>query len=439
MISGMVLAGCGAEEKTAAESAPPSRQGTIATNFEAKFLDAEPAMSADGMRVVFASGRDTERTQRIFRVDRAGTGTPEALTGEENFGTEYLPTLSPDGQWVSFAAIKDGVTKLYVTGFDGASRVEVTLPEMAGVAPNGLRFSTGAAPLLAVQYETVGRTRALAVVKLTTAAGVISAADAVVMGEVGANESMPRWTKNSPFEFVTMARQVADSRFVARSFADATVASVTRSEEGVGALSDMLEMPFFAVGDDRFYVGKLSQGSRVVTPTGDLTKEDGTSAVGEVVVKNEVRRFRNGQSPSSLSSQQFNVLAVDGTPDGGAVVSLGTEYFACKHKQFYGTTLLVHGVASTKNARLLPVWNAEQKTWSVSSEPCALITAENRGAKLVDATAQRIEVAGTATQVSLVYQSFFFGDPEILHMTFDWDGTAATNVVVTNLSNNHSG
>jgi len=81
----------------------------------------EPAWSASGKRVVFAS-RDRGRSQ-IYLMDARGRDL-RALTDTQ--AIESKPTASPDGRKIAFCSTRDGNEEVYVMNADGTDPVNLT-------------------------------------------------------------------------------------------------------------------------------------------------------------------------------------------------------------------------------------------------------------------------------------------------------------------------
>jgi Tol biopolymer transport system component len=94
------------------------------SNWEAKW-------SPDGLRFVFASGRDNN--SNIFVMHADGTAQARLTTSD---GDDREPTWSPDGRRLAFISNRDGDPDLYVMNGDGDAQVRVVALPGVDSAPD---------------------------------------------------------------------------------------------------------------------------------------------------------------------------------------------------------------------------------------------------------------------------------------------------------------
>jgi WD40 repeat protein len=99
--------------------------------------DYWPAWSPDGQAIAFISERDGD--PELFT---SPVGTHEqSLGGQEatqltfNNDSDRLPTWSPDGSRIAFAAVRNGVEEIHVINVDGSHERPVTTWPLKGTAP----------------------------------------------------------------------------------------------------------------------------------------------------------------------------------------------------------------------------------------------------------------------------------------------------------------
>ena len=83
--------------------------------------ETDPAWSADGKRIAFATDRDGNR--EIYVMDADG-GATVRLTNEPS--ADYHPSWSPDGLRIAFVSERDGNAEIYVVNADGSNPVRLT-------------------------------------------------------------------------------------------------------------------------------------------------------------------------------------------------------------------------------------------------------------------------------------------------------------------------
>ncbi len=112
--------------------------------------DYNPAYSPDGARILFSSSRDTTAStsagaspgptylaSEVYVMQADGTGV-RRLTRHENW--DGAPAWTPDGQGVFFYSQRDGESRIYRTGVDGAEPrgagpEPVSAPDEAALSP----------------------------------------------------------------------------------------------------------------------------------------------------------------------------------------------------------------------------------------------------------------------------------------------------------------
>jgi len=81
----------------------PDGSGAVNLTADSDANDAFPAVSADGRRVVFRSGRSGDN--EIYLMDADGKNVRRASNAK---GTDTMPAISPDGQWLAYATARTG-------------------------------------------------------------------------------------------------------------------------------------------------------------------------------------------------------------------------------------------------------------------------------------------------------------------------------------------
>lgn len=106
--------------------------------------DYNPVFSPDGTRIVFSSSRDTTTTRillgptptyfasDVYVMEADGTDV-RRLTQHERW--DGAPAWTPDGRAIVFYSQRDGETRLYRTGVDGAGAEPISAADEAALSP----------------------------------------------------------------------------------------------------------------------------------------------------------------------------------------------------------------------------------------------------------------------------------------------------------------
>lgn len=119
----MSLAACDKSTSKRNISEPPLRAGAPLTKIAARYIDHKPTLSADGTRVVFLSGRESQDDRAVFRLYKAewpagqAPAAPQRLTSSDEAGSERDGVISPDGQFVLLSAAKGETSDLWLVNF----------------------------------------------------------------------------------------------------------------------------------------------------------------------------------------------------------------------------------------------------------------------------------------------------------------------------------
>ena len=99
------------------------RSGRTLAPTSIQFSDSNPAISDDGSRVVFVSGRDSTATRPMLKAYKstwpAGQAPESSVrVTQSDIGYERDARLSPDGKWVLLSVVQGKQTDLYLQSFD---------------------------------------------------------------------------------------------------------------------------------------------------------------------------------------------------------------------------------------------------------------------------------------------------------------------------------
>jgi Tol biopolymer transport system component len=108
-------------------SQTPDRDGPMPENasrvsFASEGADFDPAVSADGSKVYFASTRHSQAAN-IYVQTIGGTAVTQLTNGP---GHDVMPAISPDGQRIAFASERNGSWDIFLMSANGGQAVQVS-------------------------------------------------------------------------------------------------------------------------------------------------------------------------------------------------------------------------------------------------------------------------------------------------------------------------
>lgn len=95
-------------------------------------IDADPAFSADGTKIVFDTNRNGSREIYVMNAD--GTGQTRLTTSSTGKG-DFNPSFSPDGSKIVFASLRDGNLEIYLMNADGTAQSRLTTHPRVDTTP----------------------------------------------------------------------------------------------------------------------------------------------------------------------------------------------------------------------------------------------------------------------------------------------------------------
>lgn len=175
---GVMLSACGGGSSRDDVKESPIRTGGQLESIPIKYYDVAPSLSADGLKVVFLSGRDTSdegAQMRAYRADwPADTkpGKPVRVTSEDK-GFEKEVSISPDGTTIALLIASGNKHDIYTIPYAGGDLVALTTN---GGEKKRLRFSPDGALLTWIHNDGAVATAVVGNVATNTAQAVKAAA-----------------------------------------------------------------------------------------------------------------------------------------------------------------------------------------------------------------------------------------------------------------------
>lgn len=415
-VATLLLTACGGETKKRDISEEPLRAGGLLEPISIVYNDSLPALSADGTRLVFVSGRqstDAAAAVKVFRVDWPADGAPAApvrLTTDE-LGYEREVAISPDGAWTAIKNAEVGRSDVYLQSYNGGAAVRVTDD---AAAESAMAFSPDSKLLMWVSKGLDDAGQAFAVVKVvaigTGAAADIakvkdaSASDAVVdtafwAGMDGANY---RLAVSAPSTAISGHSDITLLTFGAPDAAAAAARTAWRTGVLLGT-----KVPPLVVGDKAMFNDRVLPSKQQLVPrAGDLVEETPMASVAQA----EILVGDVGVAPTALTpAAGFQTLATGlGTdftpfaltvqayrcaPDGGLITGAGVGLYP-------------GGNAELK--RVIPRLTADGQGFEVASDFCDKKRGDDSIGRIDDRLTDMVVNAGATEGVHrVVYVSQF--------------------------------
>jgi hypothetical protein len=125
------LTSCNKPSQGQSASAEITREGRTLIPTGLRYSDLSPTISDDGERIVYISGRGSEGEPvlKSYKLTWSGGSKPgsSSRVTSDDVGYEREAVISPDGQWVLLASLKDNQVDVYLQSFVGsAGAVKVT-------------------------------------------------------------------------------------------------------------------------------------------------------------------------------------------------------------------------------------------------------------------------------------------------------------------------
>ncbi|MGE0173912.1 MAG: TolB family protein [Oligoflexales bacterium] len=420
----LIVTACDESSTSKEDPQEPERRGQTVNPVEFGLLDIDPSISADGSKIVFLSGRDD--ILKAYKFESGGT-EPSRLT-DVDLGSEGKAELSPDGKWVLLTVTSEGSSQLYAQSFTDAA-VRTLVDEEEGSWDFAPSVSPGANPLIVFKKksEEEGRIFDLVSSKITDGGTSVTVSDSVAVPGTTVGEDFARFrTVNSGYELITVQHDVDTNAFVSRGVSSGTVSS-TFSEIATD-LSGIRPAHFDVGGTQLFTAVHLNDRKEL-----DVVLTEGDEV--EINTQEQVKSFDfSGGGNNELDLPVIGVQDISVARDTDNALVLGQEYFSCPNYVGWGSVISLWDPANSGFVKLLLV--KTDVGWNLQSDPCSGFE-EGAEKQPVNTQISKIRLANTAgSGFNVVLQTWYKGDPEILHLRFGWDGSKLTNRAVTDVSQN---
>lgn len=415
-----IVASCGGESKKQPNAAAPGPAGRQFSN-DLKLYDGRPALSLDGLKLAFESGRAVSSI-RIFKAgipadpsqDNSAPEAPARLTGDDALASETNPVLAGDGTQVAFIGTdSSGNRGAWSVAWTGGAAVLLSQPGEQvfdlGFSPDstllayGAVLASGAFTVTVLDIATP-QTRAT----LTTGSRAISGL---------------RWlSTGAGYKLATISPFVVAGLSVSRvetwpfngvtGVASATATTLT--DNATDAAQDNLST-WLAEDASKIITAKS------LTPSADRSVNEvgpGALADRKIFARQDLIFLDPGTGVESLGD----------TPQGDVILGLGAsqnltmvtaaETTRCQAGGLSGRAaiLKISATPATTSSfeRLVVRKTSSGKTFDLVNDPCdATLVADGVALDLAAGEAM-INGSAAAGSMTVAYVSVITGDPEVL-------------------------
>ena len=395
---------CAKKNSSTAPTIDVGRRGADVTVMPFVNFNGMVRLSALGDKAVYISGKNlADSSLRVWRWDKGLTTQPDALATTANITAPNLVALSPDGKWISFVDFDaSGTQTLYIQSFANA-KLFAALPydESEKGTIEQLNFSTNinnTYPLLAIQFRhnTSDNTpqNFIDIFSFVATQLAITMAQPVTISPRTNTSSLmePHWL-NDPVanQYVLLGwESTSSTHSIAQWTITLSSGTATASQEtqlkSFSLDNGAIKSAMAAGGNEIAFIKELPYHAQ--TPSGTVTLEpfgdrapdaSGASTKGTVLIAEALGLFDTKKnSEIDLPSTQYQIDDVKASSDGLYLFALGSELIACQNADLYGKLILVHTTATQKNAHIVLVTNDDHSVWSISQNPCSIVTSADK-------------------------------------------------------------
>lgn len=436
-----LIASCSSSKKKTETASVSGRKGDVLTNYDKKYFDAQPAISADGEKVAFISGRDGNDQLKVYKTTIASVDVVRA-TDSDDLGIETDVRINAGGDWLLIKAVREGKEELWLQSF-GDNTLRSQVPLDAEMTPSEFLIGPGTTPFVFyVQVDQDGA-KTLWAVHLQSATAPLTWSTPVKIDSYRVSESGFALKDNGGGS-LTLTSTLRENGTVTvrhRTFAATDLSDLAEVDTAVPAAvpiqDNVLEVDATHVG----MVTANTDSTRSLVPEGDkAATTDVPDPLGKVSIQSEWSWFDlTANTLTVVPSKQYHVAQAAYNADLNIASVLGTELFVCQNKEIYGRTLVLQQPSGTSSQRILIGYNSDDKTWRGITNLCEQYTTEaiSAGKLPVDLKTLTVQIAKNGTELRVFTSTRYFGDTEVL-ITKLTDNNGEWSVSeVANLSNNH--
>ena len=364
---------CGKKSTKDTVIEPPQRSGTSFVSYSLKYTDQKPALNADGTKMVFISGRDSNEDNAVlkaYKLNWAAGQAPDAAAARvtaSDLGRETFAALSPSGDWIALiVATTTSETSIYVQDFAGAG--EPRLVTKTSDAVTNLSFSPDSKMLM-----WINKSQAEVTVKIAN----IGAAVADPISEIASPASVKfaanaTWIPGANYT-IAVAESSGDgaSAIKINRFTFVTVADANSATAETMVTSELYNKSFGLVANtgNISFVSKVARSSKILVPRFGKVEDPQPSiplasqpqwfvpGAGEVVVKTD--------TPYSYETYAV-ALGTD------TLFTMNKTYYYCEgdEKAAYGSDFVNVNLGDKSITRMVPRLNAAGDGFVMASDLC---------------------------------------------------------------------
>lgn len=418
---------------------PPQRSGTAFVSYSLKYTDESPALSSDGTRLVFISGRASDESNAVFKAYKLSWASGQApdpaaatrVTAAE-LGRETVVAISPDGKWVAVSAANGSENAIYVQSFDqegGERLVKKSTDRISGLAfsPDSrlLMWLSSSQTEVRVEMSDLGIAATDAVSEVQHI-GAVKIAASAVWAQAGAGYSVV--VAESGVEAGT---STVVNRF---SFAAVTELATASAEKIIDAQQFDKTVEMSANASNLGFVSVVPSSAKVAVPRFGVAENPQPTI--PVKSRPQWSSLSANATAESADPVAYETQQVELGADVTAFFTLNKVYYACEGDAAatFGSDFVVMNTADKSFYRMVPRVKADGSGFEMAAGLCDNLDAGGARRRMDDRVTEfalNSEATGTTFRMAYVTRtSNFFdadcslklGDPDIYLVDGTSDG-----------------
>lgn len=347
-----IVSACGSRGSDNSTPIQTQRSGQTLSNVDIKYTDVSPTISNNALKMAFVSGRNADKSLRVFTMTRTALAVAFANVTQLSVSTglvsEEFATISPDGNFILVEGNTATGRALVLCNFSGTTCTTAT------TIPWQVSHSYGFSPDSALFYylsgtKTAGGSLNVATVAAPTTAATIGTANhwtgAFWMPTASGYQIVATENATSPGKVNFVAHTFASQGAATSAAASTLISNLAFYNSASPSLIDP-GPKLLSGAASRFFVktGVVPTAANAVTELGNYTAADQK----KFPVLSEFHTYTStGTDEGALALTGYNVLQAYIAADSDTIFSLNSVIGRCAGEDYSkGSTLVVSSKAS---------------------------------------------------------------------------------------------